>query len=176
VNEPVFKLALQSKAMKNKHAAKPSETQTTGFTLSELVVAVAITGTLSAIAIPNYLAQLARSQQQSAQATISGIKTVIASYADETGELPTTWDQLNGITAIMTSKGEATGSIDTAITLPEGHYQVSITGPNQSLYEIEADRIDNTKNHDIKACLEMSNGAIIITKGDGTTSAIKPTC
>jgi type IV pilus assembly protein PilA len=162
--------------MKIQQLGKSKRKQEHGFTLSELAIAVAITGILSAIAIPNYVTQLRRSQQQSAKATISGIKTLIAGFTDETGELPTTWDQLNGIAAVMTSSGTAKGDLDTAITLPEGHYQVLVSGPTDAMYSISADRIDSNKKYDIKGCFNMSNGASSLNTGNGDTQAETPNC
>jgi type IV pilus assembly protein PilA len=162
--------------MKHKTKKRQHGRREPGFSLSELVIAVAITGTLSAIAIPNYVGQLRRSQQNSAQASLSGITTVIAGFADETGELPKTWDQLNGIAAIMTSSGTAKGDINTKIILPGGHYEVLISGPINAMYSIAADRTDNTQKYDIKGCFNISNGASIISAGNGKNAAKTPNC
>jgi prepilin-type N-terminal cleavage/methylation domain-containing protein len=64
--------------------------QRQGFTITELIIASAIMSILSAIAIPNYIAQLCRSESSEAHTTVSSINTIITAFVDETSELSTT--------------------------------------------------------------------------------------
>ncbi len=146
------------------------------FTLTELVVAVGIIGILSAIMVPNYVGQLCRAESSEAETTIGSIQSIIAAFVDETSELPTTWNELTNIAAIMTNNGQAKGNLSTTITLPNGKYSVSVTGPADSAYNISASRTDGCPNRDIIACIDLSNGASDLERGNGTTNAATPIC
>jgi prepilin-type N-terminal cleavage/methylation domain-containing protein len=106
------------------------------FTITELVVSVAIIGILSSIAIPNYISQICRSESAEAEATIGSIQAIIAAFHDETGATPSTWDDLSSISAVMTNNGPASGALSSPITLPGNRYELSIDGPTDSTYEI----------------------------------------
>jgi type II secretory pathway pseudopilin PulG len=148
----------------------------TGFTITELAIAAAIMGFLSAVTIPSYVGQLCRAESSEAETTIGSIQSIIAAFVDETSELPTTWNELTSIAAIMTNNGQAKGNLSTAITLPNEKYSVAVTGPTDSTYEISALRTDGCPNRDIIACLDLSNGASDLERGDGTTNAATPIC
>lgn len=147
-----------------------------GFTLTELLVVVAVLGILTSVAIPNYVGQLCRAESAEAEATIGSVQSIIAAFVDETSELPTTWDELNSITAIMTKNGQAKGNLSTAITLPNEKYSISVTGPTVSAYNISAVRTEKCPNRDVLACIDLSNGASDLERGDGTTNAALPIC
>lgn len=112
--------------MKSKKSRAPQIIRD-AFTITELVLSVAIIGILSSVAIPSYVGQLCRSESVEAESTVSVIKTIITSYIDETATLPTSWDELSDISAIMSNNGIAKGNLSTAITLPNEKYTVSIT-------------------------------------------------
>ena len=73
-----------------------------GFSLTELMIAVAIIGTLGAAALPQYFNQVQKTRQNEAAATVSQIQTTIAAFVDEMGLLPKSWNDLNKITPLMT--------------------------------------------------------------------------
>ena len=147
-----------------------------GFSLTEVLITVTIIGTLSAIAIPNYVSQLCRSESSEAESSIGSIQSIIAAFVDETSELPTTWNELTSIAAIMTNNGQAKGNLSTKITLPNEKYSIFVTGPTDSSYNISASRTDGCPNRDIISCLDLSNGASDLERGDGTTNAATPIC
>jgi prepilin-type N-terminal cleavage/methylation domain-containing protein len=155
---------------------KPSSKINRGFTITEVVLTTAIIGILSAVAIPSYVGQLCRAESSEAETTIGSIQSIIAAFVDETSELPTTWNELTSIAAIMTNNGQAKGNLSTAITLPNEKYSVAVTGPTDSTYEISALRTDGCPNRDMIACLDLSNGASDLKRGDGTTNAATPIC
>jgi prepilin-type N-terminal cleavage/methylation domain-containing protein len=161
-------------AMKNFH--KVNSFVHNGFTITETIIATTIVGLLSAVAIPNYVGQLCRAESSEAETTIGSIQSIIAAFVDETSELPTTWNELTNIAAIMTNNGQAKGNLSTAITLPNEKYSVAVTGPTDSTYEISALRTDGCPNRDMIACLDLSNGASDLERGDGTTNAATPIC
>ena len=145
-----------------------------GFTITELLAAITITGILSSIALPNYLNQVNRSRQNEAASTIAQIQTTIASYADEFGVLPTSWAELNETSAVMTNDGPATVNNFEAITLAGGFYDVVISNTD-NLFTITATR-DDEANLNIIACVNLTNGASDINQGTKAAAASSPNC
>ena len=153
---------------------RKSQKQTKGFSLTELLTAVAIVGMLSSIALPNYVNQVNRSRQNEAASTIAQIQTTIASYADEFGVLPTSWAELNETSAVMTDNGPATSNNFQAIKLAGGYYNISIDNTD-NLVTISATR-DDEPNLNIIACVNLTNGASDIIKGTNAAAASAPNC
>ena len=146
----------------------------TGFTLSEVMIATAIVGILSSVALPNYLNQVNRSRQNEASSVVSQIQTTIATYADEFGILPTSWRDLNDISAIMTDNGPATQNNFGQIKIASGAYNASIA-ENGNLFTITATNSDAPKLN-IVACVNLTNGASGINKGTTSAAATTPNC
>ena len=161
---------------KNIESSKIKFKKESGFSLTELIMAVSIVGVLSAIAIPNYRGQLCRAESADAEATIGSIKSIISAFADETGVLPTTWNELNSVSAIMTNKGQATGNLSSAITLPNENYSLTVTNPSEFEFTLKAARLEQCKKRDIIACIDLSNGASDLKRGDGIENATNPIC
>ena len=65
-----------------------------GFTLIEMMIAVAIIGILAGIAIAQYQAYVARSQVAEAVSLLTGAKTQVEDFAAQNGTLPTTAELL----------------------------------------------------------------------------------
>ena len=145
-----------------------------GFTLTEIMIAIAIVGILSSVALPNHINQVNRTRQREAASTISQIQTTIASYADEYGVLPTSWAELNDTSAVMTNDGPATANTFEAITLASGYYAVSIDN-SDNLFTITATR-DDEPNLNIIACVNLTNGASGINQGTQAAAASDPNC
>ena len=147
-----------------------------GFTLPETMAAVAIVGILSSIAVPNYVGQICRSKSTEAITSIGSLQTIITAYIDETGVNPRKWDDLNSISAIMSNDGEMSGELSKKWVLPNGNYEITISAPSNSVYNITAEPKDGCENRTIKACLNVSTGASKLNKGDGTTNAANAVC
>ena len=145
-----------------------------GFTLTEVLVTTAIVGVLSSIALPNYLHQVNRSRQNETASTIAQIQTTISTYSDEFGILPTSWSDLNDINAVMTNNGPATQSNFGEITLAGGIYNASISQTG-NLFTITATN-DKDKKLNLVACVNLSNGASAINKGNRSSAATTPNC
>ena len=97
----------------------------TGFTLTEMLIAVGIIGMLSAIALPNYTNQVCRSESSEAISSVGSLQTIIAAYIDETGVYPTSWDDLNSIAAIMSKDGQMSGKFTEKWILPNENYEIN---------------------------------------------------
>ncbi|SVA97420.1 uncharacterized protein METZ01_LOCUS150274 [marine metagenome] len=85
-----------------------------GFTLIELMIAVAIIGILVAIGIPQYQNYVARAQVSEALSLASGAKTAVAEYLNTTGALPATNSDA-GLTDDMTGKYVASVEIENGV-------------------------------------------------------------
>ncbi|MGF1758444.1 pilin [Photobacterium sagamiensis] len=81
-----------------------------GFTLIELMIVVAIIGTLSAFAIPAYQDYVARSAVTSAAGTVKALLTNADLYSQNNTAVTTDIGDLGGA-ANMNTLGEITGSI-----------------------------------------------------------------
>lgn len=145
-----------------------------GFTLTETLIAVAIIGILSSIALPNYIKQVNRSRQNETISTITKIQSTIATFSDEYGVLPKSWADLNNTSAVMTNDGPASKEDFESITLPGNFYSVAITNKD-NLFTITATR-DQIPNLNIIACINLTNGASDIKKGTQEASATSPNC
>jgi len=147
-----------------------------GFSLAEIAITTAIVGALSSIAYPSYTNANNSAKLADAKAKMLVIPAIIGQHIDETGEAPTTWDELSSVAAVMTSDGPATGNLNTPITLPNSIYDLSIAGPSDSVYIMTATRvIDRDKEEEddvekytyaIKSCFNISNGASDIRSGN----------
>ncbi|WP_413746840.1 type IV pilin protein [Synechococcus sp. MIT S9507] len=149
-----------------------------GFSLTEVLTVTAITGILSSIAIPQYFDQIQQSNNKKVQSIVSTIPTTIGAYIDATGELPTKWDELSSIAAVMTNDGPATGELTSPIILPNGNFELSVAGPTESIYTLTATpRVINNETGEpeetdedrfaIQSCFNVSNGASDLKSGIG---------
>jgi prepilin-type N-terminal cleavage/methylation domain-containing protein len=146
-----------------------------GFSLTEVLITTAIIGSISSIGYPSFVDSSSKSKLYDAKSTILTIPPIIGGYIDATGEAPTTWDDLSSIAAVMTNDGPATGDLETSITLPNSIYNLSIEGPNKSVYTLTAIRIidktnDNLEEDEykyaVKSCFNISNGASDLRSGN----------
>ena len=138
------------------------------------MITKAIVGILSSTALPNYLSQVNRSRQNEAAATISQIQTTISTFSDEFGLLPTSWNDLNDINAVVADNGPATQTNFEEITLAGGFYTASITQTG-NLFTITAIN-GKAENLNIVACLNLTNGTSAIKKGNTSSTATTPNC
>ena len=144
--------------------------------MTEVIIAAAITGVLSAVALPNYMEHMHGSRTKDAITTIGSLQATLGAFMDATGERPTTWDDLTSIAAIMTDDGQATGDLSQEIILPGSIYKLKVETINENTYTFNATRVDNVPNHDVRACFNISNGASDINSGNGEVNAMNPNC
>merc|ERR1712194_699388 len=96
--------------------------ESNGFSITELIVTSAIAGVLASVAIPLYNNANQNAILSEVKATVVSIPPIISAFIDETGEKPTTWDDLSSIAVVMTRSGPATGELTKQITLPNSGY------------------------------------------------------
>lgn len=152
--------------MKQRHQNK-------GFTITELVIAVAITGTLSAVALPYYFGNIKKTRQNAAVSEVSRVQTTISAYAMEFTEAPKNWLELGDISAIMTTTGPAESKDWSSITLPGGHYTLTVEQKNNYYYILKAESNDNLN---VIGCMNLANAASDIAKGTDEEKAEAPNC
>ena len=144
-----------------------------GFSLVELMIAVAIIGIMGAVALPQYFNQIQKTRQNEAAATVSQIQTTIAAFVDEMGLLPTSWNDLNKITPLMTPEGPANQTNFSAINLASagcsesqqnGCYQVDASERDQIFTLNARSRNSDAAAYNVVACLDLRTGATDLKK------------
>ena len=151
-----------------------------GFSLVELIIAVAIIGILGAVALPQYFNQVQKTRQNEAAATVTQIQTTIAAFVEEMGLQPNSWNDLNKITPLMTPEGPANQSNFGLIKLAssgcteanETHcYQVDASEKDQ-VFTVSARSINQDATaYNVVACLDLKTGATDLKKGSNQAAA-----
>ena len=166
------------------HPDKKKNKSSSGFSLTEAVIASATLATLASVAYPSYISANKNARQSETKATLLAIPPIISAYVDATGETPKTWDDLSSIAVVMTSSGPATGILTKPITLPNSGYILTILDPINSTYTLTAknwideeinepensenkisQNDDNKDRYVIKSCFNISNGASDLKSG-----------
>lgn len=96
-----------------------------GFTLVELIIAVAVVGILAAVALPSYQSHIAASRRADAKSALLGAAQVMERYYTERG----------------TYVGAALGSTGLYPSAsPQGYYTLSIASQSASAFSLTATR------------------------------------
>ena len=149
-------------------------TNSSGFSLPELMISTVIIGILSSLAIPGFMNQLRRTRQREAETIVSQVMIQAAAHNNEYGVNAEGWDNLHDIAAVMTDTGTASGGTFSTITLPGGNYSLDIKGPSGNDYIVTATPTDtNSSTFNVLGCINVSTGASNIQAGDDTTAAVE---
>lgn len=147
-----------------------------GFTLVEMLTAVAIVGGLSALAIPAYTEQTHQIKQRQAEATMSQVMTAISIFNDEFGTSAKTWKDIDEIATIITSSGPAAADDLEPITLKSSGYILAITKSGND-YKLSAYNTNDKEfepeivTYNVLGCLNTRTGASDIATGNLKTPA-----
>lgn len=116
---------------------------TRGFSLVELLVAVAIVGLLAAIAIPAYQAQVARAQVAEALAMSRAVKDAASAVYYDTGSFPTS-NAAAGVGSADSYRSRYVSSVElvpfTSAPNPHVHAVIVVTLGGQARPELQGKR------------------------------------
>jgi prepilin-type N-terminal cleavage/methylation domain-containing protein len=144
------------------------------FTLTELLISIVILGVLSSIAIPRFFGQLQRTCQDEAANNLNLLANSASAYKDIYGVAPTTWSDLNDISAVMTTTGPATGDLTNGIITPSCDYKLSKSSASSGDQFIfialpppytEDAPFKEKDMYNVVSCFDLSNGASDLKKG-----------
>jgi prepilin-type N-terminal cleavage/methylation domain-containing protein len=148
---------------------------TEGFTIVELVTAVAIMGSLSAIAIPSYTNSLLYAQQKEAELTIAILQTASIAFVEEYGRSPKGWNDIDKVQPVQTKNGAAGGNTFSAITLMSGHYQINgSTNDTNGIVSFEGDPVsteESIQKRNVIGCINTRSGLSNLKLGSKETKA-----
>lgn len=134
--------------------------KSTGFTLIELMVVVAIIGLLAAIAIPSYKDSTRRANRADAQITLSRLATLQERYFFRTNQYTGDFNDLISGVADNT----------TSITSDEGYYTVSLTATASSWSLTATGLGDQLNDTDCKTLTLTNLGAKTSTDSNNAAS------
>ena len=133
-----------------------------------MLISVAIMGALTSIATPPLLNNLHRAKQSDAASLLSQLAVSAATYKDEFGEAPTTWEHLSEISAVMTSNGPATsGDLTSNISTPNRDFTINRSSGTGDYFEFTATPTGAgaAGRYNVISCIDLSNGASDIRLG-----------
>ena len=160
---------------------KRSKKIASGLTLTEMLVAVAILGILSSIAVPNFSRQIQNNCQAEAASNLNLLASYASTFKDIYGEAPENWYELNSISAVMTTSGPANKKrfendpyngkedLKNGITVPSCDYVISRssekTGEEFIFNAVPTPNTGDKAAFNVVSCFDLSNGANDLKRG-----------
>jgi len=98
--------------------------QDEGYTLTEILVVMAIIGLIAAVLTPGIIGQLGRARAKTAQVQLESVAAAVESFRSDVGRYPTSSEGLNALTSQPSSAEGWTGPYvksAKALTDPWGH-------------------------------------------------------
>jgi len=136
------------------------EKRESGFSLIELLIAMAIIGILAAIAIPNLLTAVQRGKQKRTMSDMRALATAIEAYAVDQNQYPVATSCPTGVTGMIGS----VGAIDAA--------SFSLLSPT---YVSQPQKMDGWGNF-FQYANDSSNYVILSTGSDRTRQGLTSNC
>lgn len=127
-----------------------------GFTMVELLIAVAIMGIIAAVAIPSYSGYLTESRRTDA-------KTLLLEAA---GEQARFFSENNSYAASMTAMGYGADSEPTE----SGHYNVAVSAATATSFTLTATAAGDQANDAVCGNLSINSVGTKLESGTGTTA------
>jgi type IV pilus assembly protein PilE len=112
-----------------------------GFTLVEVMAAVAVVGILAAVALPSQLGQLQRSRRIDAHAALMRVQAAQEQYRSSTGAYAA---QLSALTGTSTPRS------------PDGLYELALNDVGTDSVTLVARALPDRAQHSDTACLEIT--------------------
>ena len=131
-----------------------------GFTLIELMIAVAVIGILAAIALPSYNSQIRKSRRTDAVTTLSAFQ-----QAQERWRVNfATYAALSDLTALTTATPPGFGM---SATSSNGYYTITIGSPTGTRYTLTATAVAGTSQAADTNCNVL---VVTVVNGSGTNT------
>jgi type IV pilus assembly protein PilE len=140
-----------------------------GFTLIEIMIALAILGILVAIAYPAYTNQITRSNRATAKTALLELSQLQESYKADSNRYATSLEELSAANIGYTVVSDAILVPKEAKTTGKAVYTVALTSDGRTFsFTATPINIQSTREKDWGLCLTMSISSIGVKSSTGT--------
>jgi type IV pilus assembly protein PilE len=143
-----------------KPTAPTSIVSSRGFSLLELMIAVAVVSILATIAVTAYTSQVQKSRRTDARSAL----------LDIAGREEKLFSTANAYSALPSDLGYGAVGVPWPITVGSGYYQVSVTTPDSQSYSITATPLGAQLNDTTCASLSVNQLGAQTSTGTGTAA------